>query len=117
LRQRAAPDDGTTQYKYDRNGNLRFTQDADQAAAGRVAFVTYDFADRPLRAGEGAATFGSLDPNGTPSLETTTNNWEAAYAYDAKPSTGSFPWSLFSSEIAGATLSNLGWTVTGLFGR
>jgi hypothetical protein len=50
---------------------------ADQAAGGRVSFVTYDFADRPLRSGEGSATFSSLDPNGTPSLQTTNGNAEA----------------------------------------
>jgi RHS repeat-associated protein len=107
LRQRSSPDAGTTQFKYDRNGNLRFTQDADQAAGGRVSFVTYDFADRPLRSGEGTATFSSLDPNGTPSLQTTNGNAEAVYAYDSKPSTGSFPWNLFSTQIGAAAMSDL----------
>jgi YD repeat-containing protein len=51
VRRKSTPDGGTIQHKHDRAGNLRYTQDALQAAAGRVLFTSYDFADRPLTAG------------------------------------------------------------------
>ena len=95
-----SPDAGTVSSKYDKGRNLRFAQDANQAAAGTVAFTSYDFANRPLKSGVGAATFSSLDPNAAPTtLETTNANWLVARQYDAKPLTGvnDFPWNRFAT--------------------
>lgn len=105
---RDTPDTGTTQYLYNRNGDLRFVQDAEQAAQGRVAFTSYDFARRPLTRGEGTMTWSALnaDSNGY-TFEGHSWNINVAYAYDAKPSTSGFPWNLFSSQIAGANLERL----------
>ena len=110
---RTSPDAGTASSKYDKGGNLRFVQDANQAAAGAVYFTSYDFAGRPLTTGQGTATFSTLDPDAAPStLETTNTNWQVVRAYDAKPSTAAFPWSLFSTQIGAVTLSNVSGRLT-----
>ncbi len=107
LTTRASPDAGSSSYKYDKGGNPRYTQDANQAAAGQVYFTTYDFANRPVTSGQGAATFSSLDPDLSAAFETTTSNWLMVRAYDAKPATAGFPWSLFSTQISPLTLTNV----------
>ena len=108
LSTRVTPDAGTSNFKYDAATNLRFTQDANQAAAGAVYFANYDFAGRPLNSGLGNATFSSLNPDGSPtSLETTNGNWLLVRAYDARPATANFPWSLFSTQITATTLTNV----------
>ena len=109
LASRTSSDAGTTSHKSDKGGNLRYSQDANQTALGQVFFTNYDFANRPLTSGLGAATFASLDPDGAspPPLETTQANWLVVRAYDAKPSTAAFPWSLFSAEITPLTLANV----------
>ena len=105
---RTNPDAGNRGQKYDRAGNLRYSQDANQATAGRVAFANYDFIGRPLVSGEGVATFSTLDPNtgSPPTLEASNTNWLTVRAYDAKPTTSTFPWNLFYTQAAGLTLSN-----------
>jgi RHS repeat-associated protein len=106
---KTSPDAGTVLYKHDKNGNLRYTQDANDVAFGHVNFTNYDFANRPLISGEGPWSFGSLDPDAEPlpALETNTNAWLVVRAYDAKPSTAAFPWSFFSPEISPLTLTNV----------
>jgi len=108
LTARTSPDAGTVNSKYSQAGQLRFTQDANQAAGGQVYFINYDFAGRPRTSGLGTATFSSLSPDVTESVETIQGNWLAVRSYDAKPSTGSFPWTLFSTQITPLTLSNVG---------
>jgi RHS repeat-associated protein len=109
LATRTNPDAGNRGHRYDRAGNLRYSQDATQAAAGRVLFTTHDFAGRPVVTGEGAASFAALDPLEftPPALESTTGNWLVVRQYDAKPSTSAFPWSLFATQIAALTLNNV----------
>jgi RHS repeat-associated protein len=105
---RTNPDAGNRSHKYDRAGNLRYTQDANQAAAGQVHFSTYDFAGRPLVSGVGAATFAALDPQvASAGLEMTTSNWREVRHYDGKPSTTAFPWSLFATQLSPLTLNNV----------
>ncbi len=108
LASRTSPDAGTVSTKYDKGRNARFSQDANQVAAGTVAFTSYDFANRPLTSGVGTATFATLDPDAVPTaLETTNTNWLTVRAYDAKPATGSFPWSRFATQLSALTLSNV----------
>lgn len=108
LSTRVSPDAGTVNFKYDHAGNLRFTQDANQAAAGTVYFTNYDFAGRALKSGLGTGTFSSLDPDASPtSLETTQGNWLVVRKYDARPATDSLPWNLFTSQITATTLTNV----------
>lgn len=86
---KASPDAGTVGYKYDKGGNLRYTQDANQAVAGQVHFTTYDVFNRSGTSGQGVATFSTLDPDAgsPPTLETTQSNWLVVRAYD-----GSHQW-------------------------
>jgi RHS repeat-associated protein len=103
-----SPDAGTVSHKYDKGGNLRFSQDANQAAAGAVYFTNYDFAGRPLTSGIGAATFSSLDPDAPPtSLETSSGTWRVVRQYDVRPSTAGTPWNHFATQINGLTLNNV----------
>jgi RHS repeat-associated protein len=106
LTARTSPDAGTTQHKYDKGGNLRYTLYANKPTL--VEFTTYDFASRPLVLGRGTATFSTLDPDAAsaPALETTQANWVIVRKYDAKP-TNVFPWSLFWTQISPLTLSNV----------
>lgn len=108
LGSKTSPDAGTVQQKYDKAGNLRFSQDAKQAAAGVVYFTNFDFAGRPLRSGQGVATFGPLlDPDVAQAFEAVDANALVVRAYDAKPSTAAFPWTLFSTQITALTLTNV----------
>lgn len=107
LRKRVSPDAGVGQWKHDRNGNMRYSQDAVQATAGRVLFRTYDFANRPLVDGTAIATFTSLDPDAAPAaFESTAANWVRVRTYDAKP-TNTAPWSSFWAQISPLTLTNV----------
>jgi RHS repeat-associated protein len=109
LSTRFSPDAGTANFKYDKAGNLRYTQDANQAGAGVVYFTNYDFAARPLNSGQGTATFSTLDPDAAspPALETTNGNWLVVRAYDAPPSTANLPWSFFSTQITSISPTNV----------
>jgi RHS repeat-associated protein len=83
-------------------------QDARDSVAAIVLFTNYDFAGRPLVTGRDPATFVPLDPNAPPTtLETATSSWRLVRAYDAKPSTVGFPWSLFSTQINALTLNGV----------
>ena len=103
---RTSPDAGAQSASYDKAGNLRFTQDANQTAAGNVYFTNYDFAGRALRSGLGTATFSSLNPDIAEAFENDANCL-IARQYDAQPSTAVFPWSRFSAQISPLTLSNV----------
>ena len=105
----ATADAGNSTREYDRAGNLRYAQDANQAAAGLVFFTTYDFAGRPLIVGQGAGSLAALDPDAgaAPALETTTAHWLTVNAYDAEPSVAAFPWSLFSAQLTPLTLQRV----------
>jgi RHS repeat-associated protein len=107
LTARTSPDAGTVSTKYDAAGNIRFSQDANQAAAGQVYFANYDFAGRPLIQGVGSASFAVVNPDITEAVETSQSNWLVVRAYDAKPSTGLFPWNLFSAQITPLALTNV----------
>ena len=107
LTNRTSPDAGSVSGKSDKGRNLRFAQDANQAE-GTLAITSYDFANRPLTSGVGPAMFASLDPDAAPTaLETTNTNWLTVRAYDAKPSTAKFPWSLFATQISGVAPLNV----------
>lgn len=104
---RTSPDAGTVNTKFDKGGNVRFTQDANQVAAGKVAYVNYDFSNRPLVSGLGTATFASLNADVSEAFEAAEANWLVVRAYDAKPTTG-LPWNRFTAHITPLDLSNVG---------
>ena len=129
LLKKISVDAGTVQYKYDKNGNLRFSQDARQAVKSRVSFTVYDEHNRAIRNGEAplgtigkipiapiglqlhravkiSTGFASLNPDLTQSFENASNNWLSVRRYDDKPSSSNSPWSLFP-EIDAVPLSNL----------
>ncbi|MBT1686911.1 RHS repeat domain-containing protein [Dawidia soli] len=58
------PDKGQIQYKYRKDGRLRFSQRADQVSAGYFAYTHYDRLGRPIESGEctdATYSFASLD--------------------------------------------------------
>lgn len=114
LTQRVTPDAGTVKFTYDAAGNLRFSQDAAQAAGSDVLYTKYDDLGRPSITGVNTnIDFGTLAGTTDYSWETATTSYfvavnhygDAANAYAgtaAKPATGTFPWSLFATQISGA---------------
>jgi len=76
------PDAGTTRYKYDSRHNVRFSQNAQQAAGGKVSYFTYDLFSRMTRSGEVARAFASLDANRAYAFETGAASWTSRYIYD-----------------------------------
>lgn len=120
--QKTSPDAGTVKYKYDALGQLRYWQDARQAASGKVGFRIYDFAGRPVTEGEATATFSSLDPDAPSTFASST--WIQVWHYDARPDSSAFPFNSVQSQFPGkptlrvlgrlagvATKSNGAWQV------
>ncbi|MCY3774095.1 MAG: DUF6443 domain-containing protein [Gemmatimonadetes bacterium] len=79
---RTQPDAGATKYKYDSRHNVRFSQNAQQAASGKVSYFTYDRFSRVIRSGEVTRVFASLDANTTYTFETDAASWTSRYVYD-----------------------------------
>ncbi len=86
------PDAGTTKYKYDSRHNVRFSQDAQQAAGRKVSYFTYDKFGRMVRSGEVTRTFASLDANRAYAFETDAASWTSRYIYDIDASGASNAW-------------------------
>lgn len=63
LTQKTCPDAGTMKYRYDLNGNLRFIQDAVQAAAGKFTYQKYDAFNRIVEIGEYTGVFDAANAN------------------------------------------------------
>jgi RHS repeat-associated protein len=101
------PDDGRTEYQYDRAGRLRFSQNAKQRLEGKVSFSSYDFAGRILKTGVADADFSALDADQTQAFESDTNTILAFYVYDKSPSNDNL--SMLAGHIAGNWLSNGSW--------
>ena len=110
--ERLADGEADGRYLYDRAGNLRYKQDAREAAEGKATFYRYDFAGRLTRLGQfllgqdGApATFAELeafayaedptsaDPAPVPSFEADPGNGLTEQTYDQAPTATAFPWS------------------------
>lgn len=108
LLRRANRDAGEVRFLYDAADNLRYVQDANRRAEGRVRYVTYDAAGRPLVTGVRTASFDALDPTAAPPTAETaySADWLTVHRYDALPATGTAPWSFFASDIAGSTVTN-----------
>ncbi|MCD2261034.1 RHS repeat domain-containing protein, partial [Psychroserpens luteolus] len=63
LLETTSPDEGTTKFKYRRDGQIRFSQNSKQALVGEVTFIDYDSKLRPKKSGVGAANFSTLNPD------------------------------------------------------
>ncbi|MCY3774267.1 MAG: hypothetical protein OXG98_19860, partial [Gemmatimonadetes bacterium] len=68
--------------KYDSRHNVRFSQNAQQAADGKVSYFTYDRFSRMIRSGEVTRAFASLEPGTTYAFETDAASWTSRYIYD-----------------------------------
>ncbi|GAB5400280.1 MAG: hypothetical protein Aureis2KO_18650 [Aureisphaera sp.] len=56
------PDEGFAKFKYRSDGQMRFSQNSEQALVNEVAFTDYDTQARPIRSGVGTGNFTNLDP-------------------------------------------------------
>jgi RHS repeat-associated protein len=65
LRQKSSPDAGIVKYRYDMNGNLRFQQDARQAASGSFTYQKFDCLNRSVELGEYTGNFTTCDSTTT----------------------------------------------------
>jgi YD repeat-containing protein len=52
LVKKVSPDEGTTEYKYDREGKLRFSQNSRQRLEDKFSYTAYDMAGRVMETGE-----------------------------------------------------------------
>lgn len=84
---KTTPDAGTVEYKYDKNGNLRFVKDAVHDAAGQMVYYQYDELNRVVEIGVcNKAYFTQAYADGTlPSSETDEDNERIKYVYDSQP--------------------------------
>jgi RHS repeat-associated protein len=106
LLEKTSAESGTVRHKYDKNGNLRFSQDAQQAREGKVSFTLYDVHNRPEKTGEAFADFSAADPESVNAFEGE-GTWLSVHQYDTKPSTTTFPWRLFATDIRATSMGNL----------
>jgi RHS repeat-associated protein len=98
LLQTETPDEGRTQMIYDHMGRLRFSQNAKQRLAGKVAFFQYDFAGRIIKTGVGVADFSALNGDGeSPALEENTENTLTLSVFDTTPLAGDFADDLYAT--------------------
>ncbi len=100
-------DFGTVNYAYDEASRLRFSQDANQLLVDQVAYITYDELGRMIKTGiaDYSGSVTALDPDTEQSFENFGDYQKGAYAYDAKPSTSSHPWSEFATEISNFSMN------------
>ena len=105
-----SPDAGRMRYRYDRNGNTRFVEDANLAAAGKVQFTSYDFANRVLRKGVLGVDFDPLEGDQNYAFEAdSTQCWTLVNGYDSLPAPDVYPWnSIPTLALYRDSLSNLG---------
>lgn len=61
---------------------MRFSQNAQQAADGKVSYFTYDRFSRMIRSGEVTRAFSSLDADVSYPFETDAASWTSRYIYD-----------------------------------
>ncbi len=54
-----SPDEGLKEYVYNTDGQLRYSQNAEQKAGKRFSYITYDAHNRPLESGEFSNVSGS----------------------------------------------------------
>ena len=109
---RTQPDAGTTRYKYDSRHNVRFSQNAQQAAGGKVSYFTYDKFNRMIRSGEVTRAFSSLDADRTYPFETDAASWTSRYTYDASDLVGSGgPGAARASGASGGPDARATWPV------
>lgn len=71
-------DAGTTNYAYRRDGSIRFSQNAEQAASGKYSYTNYDVSGRSIESGEYTPNSGLLFSevrNNVAKLEAIGDSW------------------------------------------
>jgi len=59
-----SPDEGTSQFKYRKDGQIRYSQNSEQAASNEASFTEYDSFGRPVKSGVITnVVFKNLDPD------------------------------------------------------
>jgi len=83
LRKKISPDAGTTEYLYDRNGNLRFVKDANGAAGSYFIYYKYDSFNRTLEEGKvnNLSKFAQSKADSV-AFPIGGNTWKVKYYYD-----------------------------------
>ncbi len=111
LLRRESPDAGISEYHYDPNANLRFTQDANLRAAAKVLFTGYDGLNRPtvtgIAAGTDSAAFAELRGDSTYSFEGDTAAWISVNHYDKTPDPAAYPWNQYDITGVAGQMRNL----------
>ncbi|WP_417800652.1 polymorphic toxin type 43 domain-containing protein [Tenacibaculum sp.] len=66
-----SPDEGMANFKYRKDGQIRFSQNSKQAAVGEFSYTNYDALGRPTESGVASGTFSTLDGDMTNSFSGT----------------------------------------------
>ncbi|MFY7672491.1 RHS repeat-associated core domain-containing protein [Tenacibaculum sp. MEBiC06402] len=59
-----SPDEGTIEFKYRKDGQIRFSQNSKQLAIGEFSYTNYDELGRPFESGVCTGNFTTLNPDG-----------------------------------------------------
>ncbi|WP_373518418.1 leucine-rich repeat domain-containing protein [Pricia sp.] len=57
------PDEGTSSFKYRQDGQIRYSQNSEQATRNEVSFTDYDGKGRPVQSGIVSSDFQTLNPD------------------------------------------------------
>lgn len=58
-----SPDEGTAEFKYRKDGQIRFSQNSKQVLVNEFSYTNYDDLGRPVESGVAVGTFSNLDPD------------------------------------------------------
>ncbi|CAM1370139.1 hypothetical protein TPENAI_60800 [Tenacibaculum litopenaei] len=59
----SSPDEGESQFKYRKDGQIRFSQNSKQKANNEFSYTNYDVLGRPVESGVASGDFNSLNPD------------------------------------------------------
>ncbi len=74
-----SPDEGTSQFKYRRDGQIRFSQNSKQLEVSRFSYTDYDVSHRPIESGECQGNFATLNPDGSFTKSSCTERFYTLY--------------------------------------
>ncbi len=76
-----SPDEGTAEFKYRKDGQIRFSQNTKQLADTEFSYTNYDDLGRPIESGVATGSFASLNPD-TSSITTSLAHEKQKTTYD-----------------------------------
>ncbi|MEE3999178.1 RHS repeat-associated core domain-containing protein [Tenacibaculum sp. FZY0031] len=65
LQSASSPDEGEAAFKYRKDGQIRFSQNEQQALDGEFSYTNYDSFGRPVESGVAIGTYTTLNPDAT----------------------------------------------------